>query len=182
MTSLKMDLHEKQQLNRTWYPKYCTYFGDGSGRDGYVVFGNGGQHDLRKYTGPMKEGFTTSPLKPRAIITPRKEPTAFDYPPDGTGRDSYIIRNYGLKANYRSEYREFERGLRSGSPTPNMDARHLRKKDPWGADATHYTNWPSMQAVKQNYKIFNEQRRSIERLSPPKNTSRSQSPDLLELK
>ena len=62
-----------------------------------------------------------------------------------------------------------------------MDARHLRKKDPWGADATHYTNWPSMQAVKQNYKIFNEQRASIERLSPPKCTSRSQSPDLLEL-
>ena len=81
---------------------------------------------MRTYNIKQKEGFTTSPLKPRAIITPRKEATAFDYAPDGSGRDLYIIRNYGLKANYRSKYREFERDLRSGSPTPNMDARRIR--------------------------------------------------------
>ena len=45
---------------------------------------------------------------------PRKEPTAFDYVPDGSGRDSYVIFNYGLKANYRSGYKEFEKDLRSG--------------------------------------------------------------------
>ena len=52
-----MDLHEKQQLNRTFNPKYTTYTGDGSGRDGYVVFGNGGLHSLRTYVGSKKDGF-----------------------------------------------------------------------------------------------------------------------------
>ena len=42
MTSFRMELHEKNALARTFYPKYTTYSGDGSGRDGYVVFGNGG--------------------------------------------------------------------------------------------------------------------------------------------
>ena len=42
MTSFRMELHEKNALARTFYPKYTTYTGDGSGRDGYVVFGNGG--------------------------------------------------------------------------------------------------------------------------------------------
>ena len=146
--NLKMDAHEKMALCRTFYPKYTTYSGDGSGRDGYIVFGNGGMHGLREYNGATKQGFTTSPLKPRPVITPRKDATAFDYVPDGSGRDSYIIRNYGLKANYRSGYREFEKHLRSGSPTPAMDARALRSRDPWGADASHYTNWPSLSAVK----------------------------------
>ena len=100
--SLKMDAHEREALSRTWYPKYTTYTGDGSGRDGYIVFGNGGLTGLRTYGCSVKQGFTTSPLKPRALITPRKEATAFDYTPDGSGRDGYIIRNYGLKANYRS--------------------------------------------------------------------------------
>ena len=103
---------------------------------------------MRQYAGSKRDGFTTSPLKPRTIVTARKDETAFDYVPDGTGRDLYIIRNYGLKANYRSKYREFEKELRSGSPTPQMDARSLRNRDPWGADATHYTNWPSNTAVR----------------------------------
>ena len=124
--TFKMDLHEKEALARTFYPKYTTYTGDGSGRDGYIVYGNGGLHDLRHFNGSKREGFTTSPLKSKVMITPRKEATAFDYTPDGSGRDLYIIRNYGLKANYRSKYREFEKGLRSGSPTPNMDARAIR--------------------------------------------------------
>ena len=42
MTSFRMELHEKNALARTFYPKYTTYSGDGSGRDGYIVFGNGG--------------------------------------------------------------------------------------------------------------------------------------------
>jgi hypothetical protein len=59
----------------------------------------------------------------RQTVTPTKEPTAFDYIPDGSGRDSYIIRSFGLKRNYRSKFREFESQLRSGSHTPMMDAR-----------------------------------------------------------
>jgi len=60
---------------------------------------------------------------PKVYSSAKKEATAFDYVPDGTGRDSYVIFNHGLKANYRSSFREFERGLRGDEGTPMMDAR-----------------------------------------------------------
>jgi hypothetical protein len=94
-----------------------------------------------------------------------KEATAFDYVPDGTGRDSYVIFNYGLKANYRSDYKGYERNLRSRQETPMMDARLANAKDPWGTDHSSYVNWPSQSARKQNRQIFDVQRVSIERLS-----------------
>lgn len=101
-------------LSRTFYPKYVTYTGDGSGRDGYVVFGNGGLHDLRFYKGSEpRSGFSNTKSVPKKSIAPKKDATAFDYVPDGSGRDSYVIFNYGLKANYRSSYKKFERDLRS---------------------------------------------------------------------
>ena len=76
--------------------------------------------------------------------------------PDGSGRDSYVIFNYGLKANYRSSYREFERDLRSNQATPIMDARLAGKNDPWGTDVSSYRNWPSPQARQHNRKVYNE--------------------------
>ena len=101
-------------INRTENIKYTTYWGDGSGRDGHIVFANGGLHDLRNYQGSKpRHPFDHMKGAHRRVSQPRKEETAFDYVPDGTGRDSYIIFNYGLKANYRSSYKEFERGLRS---------------------------------------------------------------------
>lgn len=110
-------------LNRTENIKYTTYTGDGSGRDGYVVFANGGLHELRNYRGSNPcNTFKQNPLHAhnRNSPIPNKDATAVDYIPDGNGRDSYIIRNYGLKANYQSKYKDFERNLRiSGSPTPN---------------------------------------------------------------
>lgn len=36
-------------IYRTYYPKYVTYTGDGSGRDQYITFANGGLHELRNY-------------------------------------------------------------------------------------------------------------------------------------
>lgn len=42
-----------------------------------------------------------------------KEPTAFDYKPDGTGRDTYVIKLHGLKRFYKSNNRDFERDLRA---------------------------------------------------------------------
>ena len=142
-------LHKKAMtttINRTYHPKYVTYWGDGSGRDGHAVFANGGLHGMRDYRGPSpKPGFDG--LKGRAAksyVAPRKEETAFDYVPDGTGRDSYIIFNYGLKANYRSSFREFERGLRSPiDDTPMMNERQVRKMDPYNVDITAYRNWYS---------------------------------------
>lgn len=42
-------MKEASPINRTFHPKYVTYTGDGNGRDGYVVFNNGGLHALRDY-------------------------------------------------------------------------------------------------------------------------------------
>ena len=66
-----------------------------------------------------------SPHPTHKGVTPVKEASAFDYVPDGSGRDLYIIRSYGLKRNYKSGFREFERGLRTGSTTPMMDSRQI---------------------------------------------------------
>ena len=160
-------------INRTYHPKYATYTGDGSGRDGYVVFGNGGLHELRDYRGSQKKsGFDGNKGRsPKPYVAARKEATAFDYVPDGSGRDSYVIFNYGLKANYRSGYREFERGLRSEEPTPVMDSRMARKNDPFGTDISSYNNWHSPKQRREQRRVYNEQRVSVERLSksPPKN-------------
>ena len=37
----------KRMTERTFDPKYVTYYGDGNGRDQYIVFGNGGLHKER---------------------------------------------------------------------------------------------------------------------------------------
>lgn len=42
-------MKEASPINRTFYPKFVTYTGDGNGRDSYVVFNNGGLHPLRDY-------------------------------------------------------------------------------------------------------------------------------------
>ena len=80
---------------RTFDPKYAHYFANGSGRDCYVEFNNG--------------GFSVS--KPRAKIegtsfmrfgnfaggshSPRMDPSPVDYHSDGSGRDGYIVCNSG---------------------------------------------------------------------------------------
>ena len=164
-------------IARTSNPTYVTYTGDGQGRDGYIVFANGGLNELRQYRGSQpRSGFDNHKGVPKHSPAPRKEATAFDYVPDGSGRDSYIIFNYGLKANYRSKYQEFEKGLRSRQATPLMDARQARRNDPWGTDVSTYNNWPSPQARHRNRKLFDEQRVSIERLSQSPRGSRAQSP------
>lgn len=86
-------MKEASPINRTFYPKFVTYTGDGNGRDCYVVFNNGGLHPLRDYQGPRFNSFNcSSKLVNSRAPTPFKESTAFDYKPDGTGRDLYIIR------------------------------------------------------------------------------------------
>ena len=76
----------------------------------------------------------------------RKEPTAFDYPPDGSGRDSYIINNFGLKANFKSDkYRQYEKTLRDPFGTPMQDSR-TRAMFEKPSDATRFLNWPSKHA------------------------------------
>jgi len=119
-----MSSFDPASLNRTFNPTWVTYRGDGYGRDQYIVFNNGGLNEQRMYTGVQssKHDFKVSPHAHRRIqVTPHKEATAFDYTPDGSGRDLYIIRSYGLKNNYRSQYRHFEKTLRTGFETPLAD-------------------------------------------------------------
>ena len=105
-------------------------------------------------------------------VTPKKDATAFDYKPDGTGRDSYIINAFGLKNDYKSDYLGFQRGLRSGHETPVMDMRTRRRTNPTAIDITMFNNWPSSKERYRNYIIAHSQRASVERLSgSPKNNT-----------
>jgi hypothetical protein len=132
---------QTQSINRTFHPKYTTYSGDGNGRDHYVVFNNGGLTKLRDFKGSKRNSFNLGPQAAHTPVTPHKEPTAFDYVPDGTGRDLYVIRQHGLKRNYKSSHRDFEQNLRSRVQTPVMDARQIFKREP--SDSIMYNNWPS---------------------------------------
>jgi hypothetical protein len=96
MTDFSLGLH------RSTKPIWYNYTGDGNGRDGYIIFNNGGLNEQRKFVGSIPEGWKIGKNPPIHMAQPRKEATAFDYTPDGSGRDLYIIRNYGLKRNYRS--------------------------------------------------------------------------------
>jgi hypothetical protein len=136
-------------LYRTYDPKWTTYQGDGTGRDSYIVFANGGLNDVRVYNGSHPNSWQNSYHGMFKGVTPKKDATAFDYKPDGTGRDSYIINAFGLKNDYKSDYLGFQRGLRSVHETPVMDMRTRRKSNPAAIDITMFNNWPSS---KQRYR------------------------------
>lgn len=121
---------------------------------------------MRDYRGSQGyPGFDHGPNLPNLGVTPKKDATAFDYVPDGTGRDTYIIRGFGLKRDYKSQHREFEKSLRVPSGTPCMDHKQMYNRKPFKIDATMFNNWPSQNAVKENSKLAVVQRESVERLS-----------------
>ena len=85
-------------MSRTFYPKYASYMGDGSGRDSYVVVSNGG------LTNKEKKFMMWRPNKVPKNVNPRpfKPAPSHVYRSDGTGRDSYVIQNNGgLVADFR---------------------------------------------------------------------------------
>ncbi len=134
-----------ETLKRTYDPKYTTYQGDGTGRDGYIVFANGGLNDVRNYNGSKPNNWQSSYHGTFKGVTPKKDATAFDYKPDGTGRDTYVINAFGLKNDYKSDYLGFQRGLRSEHETPMMDLKTRRRTNQTVIDITMYNNWPSAQ-------------------------------------
>ena len=129
------------ELNRTFHPKTSTYWGDGTGKDSYIVMANGGFNETRKYQGQQYNGWKTSTYGSAPYVAPHKEATAVDYVPDGSGRDTYIIRAYGMKRNYRSNYKNYERSLRDNEGTPMMDARALNNRNPFIKDHSQYNHW-----------------------------------------
>ncbi len=117
-------------IDRTYHPKYVTYYGDGFGRDGYVVFTNGGLEQTRTYKGASKPSFDTGTcLAAPHREAPHKEASPVDYIPDGSGRDTYIIRAYGFKRNYKSYNNDYVHSLRSPTATPQMDRRCQQRRD-----------------------------------------------------
>lgn len=99
------------QISRTEHVKHVTYWGDGHGRDSYVLEGNGG---LDKgpitpiWTGYQPTNNTTSLYINQAHqfkkINSHKDAVAFRYFGDGSGRDSYVVVDSGgLIPKYKSK-------------------------------------------------------------------------------
>ena len=109
--------------NRTFDPKVNRYQGDGSGRDTYVTYSNGGfiadsgVPSSSPFTGFQIKGgnpkFFTNHTKARPNA--HKDAVPFRYFSDGSGRDSYVSSdNGGLIAKYTSRgcMKEFTDSLR----------------------------------------------------------------------
>jgi len=91
-------------LARTEHIKYTTYWGDGFGRDSYIVTGNGG---LRSKDAPAAEIITGYQGKKESSrlhinqnhqfkrLVANKDATALKYYGDGAGRDSYVVVDSG---------------------------------------------------------------------------------------
>ena len=98
-------------MTRTFYPKYASYMGDGSGRDSYVVVNNGGLANNEKKYMMWRPNKVPKPQDPK----PYKMVAAVNYRSDGTGRDSYVVSNAGgLVADFRCTKPDvlFKTGLR----------------------------------------------------------------------
>ena len=81
------------------------------------------------------------------------------YPPDGTGRDGYVIKNHGGTCNEdfaqggidfkQNNYLRDER--HAPFATPKMDKRLLNATAP---QMRTYNNWPSKQTFVRNKELY----------------------------
>ena len=125
------------QLHRTGNVTHTTYWGDGLGRDFYITFNDGGLQKNEQEPKPFSNGPGLQMAKGRFFThssghsQPRKEAQPCDYAPDGSGRDSYIIQNFGLKRNYKSTNKQtdYQMSLRDNISTPIMDKRVKMRRD-----------------------------------------------------
>ena len=113
---------------RTDHQKYQQYYGNGGGRDTYVITGQGGfLHDGAKGQAVQNSpftGFQTCPNSTMLYINqgnqlrksqPSKELTSMSYYGDGSGRDTYVIHDFGgLIQKYRNKgsLQDFKHSLR----------------------------------------------------------------------
>ncbi len=96
----------------------------------------------------------------------RKEPTALRYYGDGTGRDSYVVQDFGgLVVNYGAEnvsVGHFYKTLRQGSMNRSIDSSKP-------GSMFHATkNWLSPKAKRIIKECFYHQTEMTNRLSTPK--------------
>lgn len=114
-----------KQLARTEHAKHVTYWGDGIGRDSYIITGNGGlvgdanMPSTSPWTGYQPTNNTTALYTNQAHqmkrLNAHKEAAALKYYGDGTGRDSYVVVDSGgLVPKYvnKGVMGSFQAGLR----------------------------------------------------------------------
>ena len=154
-------------MTRTFYPKYTSYMGDGSGRDSYVILDNGGLASGQKRAMMWRPNKCPQKIDPK----PHKNPPAHKYQSDGSGRDSYVIRNSGgLVADFRCTKTDvnFISTLRQQNHSPLRQA-----SDRWrGPDGTDYLNWMCPKDQMAARKQVSKQRELTNRLSPHKYPAR----------
>ena len=150
----------ENNLLRTFSPKHANYFGDGSGRDTYVVTDNGGLMDREK------NGMTRRPFKntlQNRDQSPGADPMPINYHADGTGRDTYVISNAGgLVCDYFGSKRSDVNFMSS--------LRHQNKSvmpriyDP--ADITNYVGYMDPRTKRQMQESAKKAKDVTLRLSP----------------
>lgn len=80
-----------ESLHRCFHPKHTSYPADGSGRDNYIGFDDGGlvprPLPLQRASHPH---FTFAKTQQLLTPAPRLEPGTHRYAADGSGRDYYV--------------------------------------------------------------------------------------------
>ena len=115
----------------------------------------------------IPQGWQTSAnLSPKTKINPgSREVSTVYYPPDGSGRDTYVIKGHGGSCKeYRKGFVDYQgEYLRNNNKhpyeTPVMNSKLVNPS------MTTYNNWQTKGRRMQNKKIFEEQKSSVERLS-----------------
>ena len=116
-------------MARCTNPGYVNYSGDGSGRDSYIILNNGGlTHE------PKDHMMWSSKIKTPRVMqkSPHKGAVGFQYRSDGSGRDSYVLKNSGgLKIDFRGgmAHSIFSSTLRTMDNTPQCTANLLNQND-----------------------------------------------------
>ena len=165
-------------MQRTFYPKYVNYYGNGSGRDHQIIGNNGGLTSQFKYgmghTGKHFSRYSSSAHQ-RPSPSPQRDATTFYYQSDGSGRDSYVLMdNGGLRPEYdrynKSSQAIFASSLRN---TKKSSVKYLKHPVKDRADITTYMNWASKTGVEQNRKNSRIQKAVVQRLSQSRKMTRN---------
>ena len=83
------------------HPQFVQYSTDGLGRDTYIGYNNGGFWKKNIYNIQYKPNYPI--YHPKRTISFHHEPAPFTYYSDGSGRDTYVLRNNaGLTKPYKS--------------------------------------------------------------------------------
>ena len=134
-------------LQRTFYPKHTSYYGDGSGRDLQITQNTGtlcrvNRQGMQGHHGVHLKQYNSN-VCPRRSVSPFKDAPTFYYQSDGTGRDSYVLKdNGGLRPEYNvrnSGDRIFKSSLRNMQKSP---IRSFKNEPMAGKVDFHtYQNW-----------------------------------------